>query len=1607
MLTYAEAHEELGRLRTQGNLVDLLPAGWRRAFDRHAQTLAAYLSWEQVEDRDLLELAAHLDELNDRKLRSFVKGFAPAVAEEIARSWRGDADMPYQVGWERRPFRHPDPRAGAHVRIDRLRSAIALALPFPGKGLDFLAAWAPYLEPGTVGVLLASEIRHGRREWVKHLIDHAEGRVRTGGMGAHVTVGLLAGDDPAGWSYVEDLLVRAQRQEGLRQTILETVDLAHRVAFRRMLGVILDNGLTRFAATARAAGVWFGEPIDVGQERELRDHLARLADHLDRPGQLPTSGPEDTFLGLWAAAFHDASRATHLATDVLRGGTADERLAAVRLLAALGLDEGRAATASAFGDSDQRVVAAALTAWPVDSWRLPRTGTLAPGPTRALLGALGSATRGKQQIGVLAPREVAFGPSVVADVLVAYGDPTVDLSAAEAKAGAEGRAVRARRLAEDPAQHRSELIALVGDAAELPRSIAVVALEGIEEITAAEALVLEGLLTRKSSPVRKACLGLLSRQPRNGVAASVDRLASGTAEQLKAGEALARAAGLVTEEAAPALPVLAAMLGLDHSRRTPSVRPMPRGDFRRLHRPVQVLVTSLLAWLDEHKDVEVTIHDWAGSSEVQLLADVRWLGQNAPDGSMPLQEIIGPWWERAEPLLPDRGLEIVLLAALLPDHRRWVPQQGYDVPKHVPAILGDLPARYRDGRESGLAPAIIARLATQVATPDMADPMLDVLDTVLAALPTKGYAAPEPVLRALGEPIPENEWMLEARDPRSDLPHRLIERLSTWFTDGMLSEDQERRFWLQRRFADEPLGRHDPAVDRMVASPPVAKAYGVPLDSPLAQVPVQPNRWVPPAQLLLAANRRGLATRDDVVDALIRPDSRGRGLYGENPVSSVTTRRRPPWLADDEPGSALVAEVCAAALDIERRRDDLDTTATHVVRALRSARGCDVLFKYLTALGRDRFTRGYSWSGGRTPALSRVVRMVVPADDDTVDTFRAAATSARITERRLIELGVYAPQWSSYVEQTIEWPGYADAVWWLHAHTKGDDWTVDQDLREEWESEVSRRTPLDSVDLVRGAADVAWYRTVVDTLGTERFDALLKVAKYASSSGGHKRAELFAEALSGRVTATELADRMAAKRHQDSVRALGLVPLADQADLLRRYELLAGFVASDRSSGSQRRASESTAVEIGMENLARAAGYRDPQRLVWAMEAAAVADLAHGPVVVADGDLEVSLAIVDGAPAIEVRRAGRALKSVPRSHAKEPAFAALRERATRLRKQASRMRRSLESACVAGEPFTADEVAELHGHPLLRPMLQDLIGVDGEGRCGFFGDAPGTLVGAEGEAFSTSGPIRIAHPHDLLASGQWPELQHVLFAARRRQPFRQAFRELYVPTETERTERGLSRRYAGHQVQPRQAAGLFRSRGWVADFETGFAKTFHGEKITAVASLLNGWGSPTEAEDGQLDVITFQRAGSDQLIALEDVPPRLFSEVMRDLDLVVSVAHSGGVDPETSASTVEVRGRLVAETCELLALTNVELTDHHALVKGTLGTYSVNLGSGVVHRQPGNAICIVPVHAQQRGRVFLPFVDDDPRTAEVISKVVLLSRDDKIQDPTILDQLRR
>lgn len=212
--------------------------------------------------------------------------------------------------------------------------------------------------------------------------------------------------------------------------------------------------------------------------------------------------------------------------------------------------------------------------------------------------------------------------------------------------------------------------------------------------------------------------------------------------------------------------------------------------------------------------------------------------------------------------------------------------------------------------------------------------------------------------------------------------------------------------------------------------------------------------------------------------------------------------------------------------------------------------------------------------------------------------------------------------------------------------------------------------------------------------------------------------------------------------------------------------------------------------------------------------------------------------------------------------------------------------------------------------------------------------------------------------------------------------------------------------FSGNQIQPQKTVGALRSRRWVADYDDGLQKIYYKENIVARIYAMADWFSPSDVEAPTLEWVVFADRKTGKQLKIREIPDVIYSEVMRDVDLAVSVAHAGGVDPETSHSTIEMRQAIVACNLELFKIKNVRLDGNHAIIDGKLGQYTVHLGSGVVH-QIGNAMLfVVPVHSQYRGRIFLPFVDDDPKTAEIMSKILLFAEDTKIKDPNILRQIR-
>ena len=254
--------------------------------------------------------------------------------------------------------------------------------------------------------------------------------------------------------------------------------------------------------------------------------------------------------------------------------------------------------------------------------------------------------------------------------------------------------------------------------------------------------------------------------------------------------------------------------------------------------------------------------------------------------------------------------------------------------------------------------------------------------------------------------------------------------------------------------------------------------------------------------------------------------------------------------------------------------------------------------------------------------------------------------------------------------------------------------------------------------------------------------------------------------------------------------------------------------------------------------------------------------------------------------------------------------------------------------------------------------------------------------------------------------GLWRSYQKQVFDSGLIQPFKQVFRELYLklPDELDLPE---TRRYSGYQIQTKKAAAALKSRKWNVSYENGLERVYYKDNLVVNLYAQADWFSPGDIEAPAIEYVAFYSRKDGSQVLIRDIDPVTFSETMRDVDMAVSTAYVGGVDPVTSFSTMELRRTIAEYTSSLMKLPNVTVKEHFADIEGGLNHYSVHLGSGVVHQSGGGTIHIVPVHSGKRGKVYLPFLDEDPKTAEILSKIVMLAEDGKIKDPEILRQIVR
>ncbi len=711
----------------------------------------------------------------------------------------------------------------------------------------------------------------------------------------------------------------------------------------------------------------------------------------------------------------------------------------------------------------------------------------------------------------------------------------------------------------------------------------------------------------------------------------------------------------------------------------------------------------------------------------------------------------------------------------------------------------------------------------------------------------------------------------------------------------------------------------------------------------------------------------------------------------------------------------LYSELIPLVLSVELKRGEKATPFSAYIHQIQVIYGIDYMIQILTALGKDPLQRGYSYyssNSERRMVLSHLLKICMPKPEESAEDLRAALKGTDITKKRLVELAMYAQQWIPMIEEYLNIPGFASTCYYFMAHTS-------ERFDEQVTSVIAKYTPLSPEELGDGAFDIHWFFEAYGHVGEKNFKLLYDAAKYSSTGAAHGRARKYADAALGKVEKDTLKSEINAKRNKDLLMSLPLLPLdgtksQKEAELLDRYQFIQKYKKESRQFGAQRRASEGRASQIALQNLSVNAGFTDVTRLVLRMEGKLVEQSQSyfdwQPV----EEIELKISVDEnGKSSLNCRKDGKNLKSVPAKYKKNETVKKYQEMNKQLKEQYSRTKQMMEQAMEDGTDFEVWEFLELRKNPVVRPIVEFLVvklsdhgngPISADGKMGFL-----TEAGIEDDSGNVTpvkpdGKILIAHPFDLYASGHWHEYQKLLFERKIRQPFKQVFRELYLKLgeELEKTE---SRLFAGNQIQPQKTAGTLRGRRWVADYEDGLQKVYYKENIVACIYAMADWFTPSDIEAPALEWVAFYDRKTGQPKKLKEIPDVIYSEVMRDVDLAVSVAHAGGVDPETSHSTVEMRRAIAQCNLDLFKIRNVRLEGSHAMIDGKLGRYSVHLGSGVVHQIGNSMLFVVPVHSQHRGRIFLPFIDDDPKTAEIMSKILLFAEDTKIKDPSILEQI--
>jgi hypothetical protein len=277
-----------------------------------------------------------------------------------------------------------------------------------------------------------------------------------------------------------------------------------------------------------------------------------------------------------------------------------------------------------------------------------------------------------------------------------------------------------------------------------------------------------------------------------------------------------------------------------------------------------------------------------------------------------------------------------------------------------------------------------------------------------------------------------------------------------------------------------------------------------------------------------------------------------------------------------------------------------------------------------------------------------------------------------------------------------------------------------------------------------------------------------------------------------------------------------------------------------------------------------------------------------------------------------------------------------------------------------------------------------------------------------------------------------------------RQPVRQLWRETYRPSAAAGDRELYSGRYDGHVLRSRQLFGLTRGRGWHGGFLSGAydgGGTASARRDYRAAGLRVSWrletlepGSGPHVELCLTGRLIFTASGDAAMapIPLADVPPELFSEAMRDLDLFVSVTtiasdptwpRDPGAPPILAgywaradrSGLDQLRAGRRQALAPMYATSGPDdrchLTERDLVIHGSLATYQIDLATANVRMEPsGKWLSFDTERAAPAGTTdlfpWLPVTDDHEVLRRVVVRAAILADDERLASRRLLRQIR-